>query len=591
MTSPRSLWDRIPVAFVPKLVTVLREGYGRRDLAADVMAGVIVGIVALPLAIAFGIASGVTPSQGLYTAIVGGFLISLLGGCRVQVGGPTGAFVVLIAGLVHKYGYDGLATATFLAGLMLIVMGIGKLGVIIQYIPFPVTVGFTSGIALIIAIGQIPSLLGLRVANDPSEVLSKLAVYARSANTISWTTTGVGMLALALAIYFPKLAGFTGKNWLRKIPGSLVAVVVTTAVVGCFHLNVATIGTRFGDLPSSVPMPRMPHLSLALARELFQPAIAIALLAGIESLLSAVVADGMTGRRHRSNVELIAQGAANIGSTIFGGIPVTGAIARTATNIKNGAKSPIAGIVHALVLLLIVLFLGRWAKLIPLTTLAAVLFVVAYNMSEWRTFVKLFSAPRSDLVVLLTTFLLTIVIDLTVAIEVGVVLASLLFIRRMSEVSQVESLTRQLRDDEEEPADPLSIELRDVPEGVVVYEVFGAFFFGAVDKFRTILAELESHPRVIIIRMRHVLVVDSSGLKFLEEMMLRCRKDGIVLILSGVHMQPLGAMDKSGLLDELGADRVFSHIDLALAAAREALTQVTTRASLPASRRSIRTSR
>jgi SulP family sulfate permease len=572
------LFSRLPTAFTPKLVTVLREGYTRRHLLDDLLAGIIVGVVALPLAIAFGIASGVTPAQGLYTAIISGLLISLLGGSRVQIGGPTGAFVVIVYGIVSKYGYNGLATATLLAGLMLVAAGLLRLGVLVKYVPFPVTVGFTSGIASIIALGQVPSLLGLQLAKDPPEAIEKVMAYASTIRTTNLWALGTGLLALALVAGWPKFSSRFGAKVLGKIPGSLVAIIVTTALVQLVHLPVVTIGDRFGSVPSSLPHLQLPAVSLQLMRDMFQPAVTIALLAGLESLLSAVVADGMIGGRHRSNMELVAQGVANLGSAMFGGIPATGAIARTATNIKNGARSPIAGIIHALVLLLIMVFFGRWAVLIPMSTLAAILLVVAYNMSEWRAFLKLFRAPKSDLGVLLVTFFLTVLVDLTVALEVGVLMAAVLFIKRMSEVSQVGILHRELDEDkqgndlpgeDELPPESTRTILRALPPGVFAFEVFGPVFFGAIDKFRSMMAELEQHPKVIILRMRHVLAIDSSGLHFLEEMILRCQREKVALLFSGIHMQPLVAMDKAGLLDLLGRDNLCGHLEDTLRRASE----------------------
>ncbi len=568
--------SRLPTSFTPKLVTILRAGYSRAHFADDVLAGIIVGIVALPLGVAFGIASGVTPAQGLYTAIVAGFLISLLGGSRVQVGGPTGAFVVLVYGIVQRYGYDGLALATLLAGMILVVAGLLRLGVIIKYVPFPVTVGFTAGIAVIIALGQFPALVGLQLQSDPADAIEKVLAYVAVSNTAAPVTALVGALALACVIGWPKLTNRLGWPFLGRIPGSLVAIIVTTVLVRTLNLPVQSIGDKFGAIPTTLPSLRVPHVDLALAREMFQPAIAIALLAGLESLLSAVVADGMIGGRHRANMELVAQGVANAASALFGGIPATGAIARTATNIKNGARSPVAGIVHAIVLVLIIVLFGRWASFIPLTTLAAILLVVAYNMSEWHSFLKLFRAPRSDLAILLTTFTLTVLVDLTVALEAGIVLAGVFFIKRMSDVSEIGVLHRELiqeRDDrglsslelgEENPGDVL----RHLPRGVFVFEVFGPVFFGAIDKFRTALAIVDQRPKVIILRMRHVLAIDSTGLHFLEETIHRCRRERTHLLLSGVHVQPLAAMDRARLLDLLGEENLCGSLEEALERAR-----------------------
>lgn len=562
------VFAKIPPAFTPILATILKEGYTKQDLIKDFLSGIIVGIVSLPLAIAFGIASGVTPAQGLTTAIIAGTLTAILGGSRVQVSGPTGAFIVIIYGIVQKYGYDGLATATLIAGILLIAMGLARFGGVLQFIPFPVTVGFTSGIALIIATGQVPAFFGMQLEKDPADWLQKIQTYAGHVTSVSLWAFAIGLLALLLALSWPKFSSRGASKVLSRIPGSLVAIVVTTVMVKLLDLPVLTIGDKFGVVPSSIPAPHLPKISIELVQAMFQPALTIAMLAGIESLLSAVVADGMTGHKHRPNMELIAHGCANVVSPIFGGIPSTGAIARTATNVRNGAKTPISGIIHAIVLLLIMLFFGKLAALIPMATLAAILLVVAYNMSEWRTFVKIFRAPKSDVIVLLMTFLLTVLVDLTVAIQVGVVAAAILFIRRMGEVSQVNTITQAISGDDEEIKDPMNLAARQIPQGVVVYEVFGSFFFGAVEKFRTILGELERPPKVLIIRMRAILSIDSSGLRFLEDVITRCEKEKVFLILSGVHMQPTIAMTNAGVLDMLGEEHFAANIDQALNMAR-----------------------
>ena len=546
----------------PKLLTVLREGYSRKQFVGDVTGGVIVGIIALPLAIAFAIASGVKPEQGLYTAIVGGLVIAVLSGSRVQIGGPTGAFIVIVYGIVQQYGYDGLAAATLLAGVILVALGVARLGTVIKYIPYPVTIGFTTGIALIIAAGQIRDFFGLRMDDVPADFIEKLAAYGEHAGSFSPAALVLGGASLGLMMVWPRLT--------HRVPGSLVAILVGTVAVAAFDLPVETIGSRFGSVPSHLPMPRLPNLSWDLVQSVISPAISIALLGGIESLLCAVVADGMTGRRHRSNMELIAQGAANIATPLFGGIPATGAIARTAANVKNGGSTPFAGIIHAIVLLLILLFFGKWASLIPMATLAAILLVVAYNMSEWRLFVRIFRSPRSDVLVLLTTFGLTVFFDLIVAIQVGVVLAALLFMRRMGEVTQVGYVT-QLLQDEEEGDDPSALNRRVIPQGVEVFEIDGPFFFGAADKFKSALSEVRSTPAVLILRMRKVLSLDATGLRALEEVYAQARRDGTVLVLSGVHANPLVVMQRSGFLDAIGEENVFDNIDDAFERAREVL--------------------
>jgi sulfate permease, SulP family len=550
--------------FTPKLVTALREGISPRQLSQDLMAGVIVGVVALPLAIAFAIASGVKPEQGLFTAIVAGLLISVLSGSRVQIGGPTGAFIVIIYGIVEKYGYDGLATATLLAGGLLICMGLARLGTVIKFIPFPVTVGFTAGIALIILVGQIRDFFGLQMEKVPAEFLEKIAAFAEHIGSVNPWAAVIAVASVLIILGWPRLT--------HRIPGSLVAIIATTAAVQLLNLPVETIGSRFGAVPNTLPAPQLPNISWELCRQMFSPALTIALLAGIESLLSAVVADGMTERRHRSNMELIAQGVANLATPIFGGIPATGAIARTATNIKNGGRTPIAGIVHAITLLLIMLFFGKWAALIPMATLAGILAIVAWNMSETHLFIKMFRGPKSDILVLVSTFLLTVLVDLTVAIQVGVVLAALLFMRRMAEVTQVGYVTRMLnQDDEENPDDPLSINRRKVPAGVEVFEVSGPFFFGAADKFKNAISAVEAKPRILILRLRHVLSLDATALQALESVHSRARREQTTLILSGVHAQPLIVLERSGLLDKIGADNIHGNIDDALNRARTLL--------------------
>ncbi len=551
--------------FVPKLWTCLREGYSREQLTKDLLAGIIVGIVALPLAIAFGIASGVKPEQGLYTAIVAGFIISALSGSRVQIGGPTGAFIVIVYDIIQRFGYDGLAIATLMAGGLLIAMGLARLGSIIKYIPYPVTVGFTSGIALIILTSQIRDLFGLRMEQVPSEFIDKLLAYGEHLTTFSLPTTLIGIGTVVTILLWPRVT--------HRIPGSLVAILITTALVTWFDLPVATIGSRFGEVPATLPAPHLPALPTwhELTR-LFSPALTIAILAGIESLLSAVVADGMTERRHRSNMELVAQGIANLVTPLFGGIPATGAIARTATNIKNGGRTPLAGMVHALTLMLILLFFGKWARLIPMPTLAGILVIVAWNMSEAHLFLKLLHGPRGDVLVLLSTFGLTVLIDLTVAIQVGMVLAAFLFMQRMAEATQVGFITRELRGEEvEEPDDPNSLRFREIPVGVEVFEINGPFFFGAADKFKNALGVISEPPKVLILRMRHALTLDATALQALESVLSKARRNDTQLLLSGVHAQPLVVMERSGFLQNIGLENVFGNIDDALNRARAIL--------------------
>ncbi len=549
--------------FVPKLWSTFQEGYTRQKFLNDLLAGIIVGIVALPLAIAFGIASGVKPEQGIFTAIIAGFIISALSGSRVQIGGPTGAFIVIVYDIIQRFGYDGLAIATMMAGALLIVMGLARLGGVIKFIPYPVTVGFTSGIALIILIGQIRDLLGLQVDQVPSEFFEKIVVYGKNLGTFSLLSTLIGIGTILVIYLWPRVT--------HRVPGSLIAILATTAIVALFDLPVATIGSRFGDVPNTLPIPHLPPLpSWDRLTQLFSPALTIAILAGVESLLSAVVADGMTEGRHRSNMELVAQGVANLVVPLFGGIPATGAIARTATNIKNGGRSPIAGIVHAVTLLLILLFFSKWAVMIPMPTLAGILVIVAWNMSEAHLFIKLLKGPRGDVLVLLSTFGLTVLIDLTVAIQVGMVLASFLFMQRMAEVTQVGFITRELRDEEEEDFnDPGSMRNREIPPGVEVFEINGPFFFGAADKFKNALGEISSPPKVLVLRMRHALTLDATALQALETVLARARRDGTQLVLSGVHAQPLIVMEQSNFLDEIGKENVFDEIDESLQRASE----------------------
>jgi SulP family sulfate permease len=547
---------------VPKLATTLKD-YNRQQLLSDVVAGTIVGIVAIPLAIAFAIASGVTPQQGLYTAIVAGFIISALGGSRVQIGGPTGAFVVIVYGIVQKYGVDGLTVATVMAGIILVILGVARLGTAIKFIPHSVTIGFTAGIALIIASQQIDTALGLKTGPLPAQVFERLAEYWRYIDTINPYAIAITAATLAILIIWPKIS--------TKLPAPFVALIAMTAIARLLHLPVVTIGDRFGVIHAGLPAPTFPHMTFTMVRELVAPAMTIAALGAIESLLSAVVSDGMIGSRHRSSMELVAQGVANIVTPLFGGIPATGAIARTATNVKAGGRTPIAGMTHSVVLLLITLFFGKLAGLIPLSVLAGILILVAYRMSEWRVFVAELRGPRSDAAVLLTTFFLTLLIDLTVGIGVGMVLASFLFMRRMSEVTDVRHITNDLDDDADELEDIDQISTRMVPPGIEVYEIDGPFFFGAAEKFKDVLAEVFRKPKVLIIRMRHVPAIDSTGLNVLRDLVHRTTRDRTLVLISELQNQPLAAMRRSGLLDEIGQDNVVGTIDLALAIAQQHL--------------------
>jgi sulfate permease, SulP family len=544
--------------FVPKLVTTL-EHYDREQFSRDLVAGIIVGIVALPLSIAFAIASGVSPESGLYTAVVAGFLISALGGSRVQIGGPTGAFVVIIYGIVHEHGVDGLTVATLMAGALLVVAGLLKMGALIRFIPQPLITGFTTGIAVIIATGQLKDALGLRMGAVPAELGERILEYGRHIGTTDWIALAVTVATLAILIFWPRIT--------HRIPGHLIAIIVTTAAVQLLDLPLETIGSRFGEINATPPRPTMPNLSFDQVRSLVGPAITIAMLGGIESLLSAVVSDGMIGARHRPNMELIGQGVANIASPLFGGIPATGALARTATNVKSGGRTPVAGIVHALTVLLITLFFGRWAALIPMATLAGILLVVAYQMSEWRVFRAELSSPREDVAVLLITFLLTALVDLTVAIAVGMVLSAFLFMKRMAEVSEVRAVTMGLGDEEDTAGEQLVV----APKGVEIYEIAGPFFFGATANFKDTLARVAGKPKVLILRMGRVPVIDGTGLRALSDVIHRSRRDGTLVLLAEVQPAPLSALRTSAVLDDVGEEHVCVSLSQALEIAQEEL--------------------
>ena len=538
-------------AYTPKLVTVLREGYDAATLRADAIAGLTVAIVALPLAMALGIASGASPDKGLVTAVVAGFLISALGGSRVQVGGPTGAFVVVIFNVIAQHGYDGLLIATLLAGVILMLAGVFRLGQMIKYIPHPVVTGFTAGIAVIIASSQVKDFLGLSITNVPAEFIPKWQAYFGAMSGLNWTALGVGAGALAIIIALRKFA--------PKLPGFLIAVIATSIAVALLKLPVDTIGSRFPDIPVGLPIPSLPELSFAKINAVLPSAFTIAFLAGIEALLSAVVADGMAGTRHRSNQELIGQGVANIGSAMFGGLPATGAIARTATNIRSGAKTPIAGMMHAVFLLLFILFAAKLMAFVPMAALAAILFMVAWGMSEYERFIALLRMPNSDRAVLLLTFGLTVLVDLTVAIGVGVTLASLLFMARMAEAVEVDTSGRQDAD-----LDSEDMSQRDaLPKGVEVFRITGPFFFGVAGELLETLRRLGQSPKVIILRMRLVPLLDASGVQALEEFIEQACFAGAKVVLSGVQHQPRSMLDRARLGHETG--RAFYAADFATA--------------------------
>ncbi|MBO5584322.1 MAG: sulfate permease [Prevotella sp.] len=552
-----SLWK-------PKLLTTIKN-YDRKTFMADLMAGIIVGIVALPLAIAFGIASGVSPEKGIITAIVAGFIIAACGGSKVQIGGPTGAFIVIVYGIIQQYGMQGLTIATLMAGVFLILLGVLRLGTIIKYIPYPIVVGFTSGIAVTIFTMQIKDLLGMDMAQVPSDFIEKWIAYAHNLGSIDLWSTIVGLASVAIIALMPRLSS--------KVPGSLVAIIVmTVAVLLLQHYGIATsvetIGDRF-SISSSLPDAFVPPLSWDAVKSLVAPALTIAVLGAIESLLSATVADGVTGDRHDSNTELIGQGLANIASPLFGGIPATGAIARTMANITGGGRTPVAGIIHAVVLLLIFLFLMPLARYIPMACLAGVLVVVSYGMSGWRSFRALMRNPKSDVTVLLLTFFLTIIFDLTIAIEVGLICACLLFMRRMAETTEVRAILDEIDLNEDADMERGNLEHLTIPEGVEVYEINGPYFFGAGNRFEDIMSRYGDRPRVRIIRMRKVPFIDSTGLHNLENLCLMSQREGITIVLSGVNPKVEAVLRKNHVDKLLGSDNICNHIDLALARARE----------------------
>ena len=561
--------------FKPKLFSTLKE-YNRKQFTTDLLAGIIVGIVALPLAIAFGIASGVTPEKGIITAIVAGLIVSLFGGSKVQIGGPTGAFIIIIYGIIQQYGFEGLTIATLLAGVFLILFGVLHLGTIIKYIPYPIVVGFTSGIALTIFTTQIKDLLGLTMQHVPSDFIEKWIAYFGAFPTIDPWSAAVGLLSVAVIALWPKVSRGSVAG---KLPGSLIAIILMTvaALLLKQYLGVTTIetiGDRF-SISSQLPGAQVPELTWDVVKALVSPAITIAILGAIESLLSATVADGVIGDRHNSNTELIAQGIANLASPIFGGIPATGAIARTMTNINNGGRTPVAGIVHAAVLLLIFLFLMPLAQYIPMACLAGVLVIVAYNMSGWRSFASILKNPKSDVIVLWVTFLLTVIFDLTIAIEVGLICACLLFMRRMAETTDVKIISQEINPEEETSDFQMgNLEHLTIPDGVEVYEINGPYFFGAGNKFEEIMGALRHQrrmPRVRIIRMRKVPFVDSTGIHNLTNLCLMSQGEGIQVVLSGVNPKVQEVLHKAGFDTMLGEENICSHINEALKRAEELL--------------------
>lgn len=536
---------------IPKSITCLK-GYTKEQFIKDFIAGIIVAIIALPLAIALAIASGVSPEKGLYTAIIGGFIVSLLGGSRVQIGGPTGAFVVIVYGIIQKHGIDGLILATIMAGVFLVIMGLLKFGSLIKYIPSSITSGFTSGIAIVILSTQVKDFFGLQMKTVPSQFADKLIAYFNNFHTINFQSLFIAVLALLIIVLWPKIS--------KKIPGTLIAIIIVTLVTMIFKLNVTTIGSQFGEISSALPKFRLPNFNLQMVNELIPSALTIAILCSVESLLSAVVADGMIGGNHRSNTELVAQGVANIFSGAFGGIPVTGAIARTAANVKNGGRTPVAGIVHSLALLIIMLVFMPYVKLVPMGALAAVLVVVSYNMGDWETFKILRKAPKSDALVFVVTFILTIFLDLVVAIGVGIVLASFLFMRKMANITEVNDI---LDDDENKDANEF-IENVEMPEHISMYEISGPFFFAAANKFVSAVQEMGVPTKVLIVKMSKVPFMDSTAYHSFEMLHDICRKHHTKLIILKIQEQPLGMLQKFGFVEVLGEKNFCDTVDEAV---------------------------
>ena len=554
--------------FKPKLIDSLKN-YSKEKFFSDLMAGIIVGIVALPLAIAFGIASGVSPEKGIITAIIAGFIISLLGGSSVQIGGPTGAFIVIIYGIIEKYGIEGLAIATLIAGIILVLMGLLKLGTVIKFIPYPIVVGFTSGIALIIFTTQIKDLFGLNISNVPGDFIGKWNTYLNNFSSMHLWSTITGITSILIIVLWSKVS--------KKIPGSLVAIIIVTIIVyilkNYFGIDgIETIGDRF-EIKASLPMPESLNLNMQTINALISPAFTIAILGAIESLLSATVADGVIGEKHNSNTELVAQGIANIVSPIFGGIPATGAIARTMTNINNGGRTPVAGLIHSIVLLLILLFISNLTKHIPMACLAGVLVIVAYNMSEWRTFRSLLKGPKSEIAVLMTTFLLTVIFDLTIAIEIGLLIAMLLFMKRIAETTRI-SISKDIINLSEGNETAIKEEKLILPKDVEVYEIEGPFFFGIANKFDESMRIVGKKPKIRIIRMRKVPFMDTTGLHNLELLCRNTEKEGIEIHLSGVNPKVMDLLYKSGLADKIGKEKIHSNINEAIEKVTERIKQL-----------------
>lgn len=534
----------------PKLFTMIKkQEFTKEKVIKDIVAGIIVAIIALPLSVALGISSGVSPEKGLITAVVAGFIISFVGGSRVQIGGPTGAFVIIVYGIIEDYGIDGLIMATIMAGVILVIFGLCRFGNIIKFVPHTITVGFTAGIAVTLLATQLKDFLGLQIDKVPAEFIPKIICYVKNISSINLTALVIGILSIIIILFWPKIN--------KKIPGSLVAIIITTLIVQLMGLDVETIGSKFPTLSGAIPMPSLPNMDLKTIEGLIQPAFTIAILAAMESLLSAVVADGMIGGNHNSNMELIGQGLGNIASGLFGGIPATGAIARTAANVKNGGRSPIAGMVHAVVLLLTMIMFMPLAKMIPMTTLGAILIVVSYNMGEWKTFASLLKAPKSEVTVLLLTFFLTVVLDLVVAIEVGMVLAMILFVRRVAENTEIKSTILGAEGDDEEVSDKSK-------GNVLVYEINGPFFFGVTHKFIDIMKGLNSSYDVLVLDMKHATTVDATAIDALERLYKRCEKNNIKLCLANIKEQPKKVLTNMGFIDLVGEEAVFKSRDKAI---------------------------
>ena len=547
--------------FKPKLITLIKTGISRKQVTKDILAGIIVGIVALPLAIAFAIASGVSPEKGLITAVVAGLVISVLSGSRVQIGGPTGAFIVIVYGIVQEHGIGGLTIATFLAGFLMIGMGLARFGNYLKFIPYPLIVGFTSGIALIIFSSQIKDLFGMPIESLPADFIDKWKVYGNNFTNLNWTAFVIAMLTILIALNFHRVT--------KKIPGSIVAIFLSTIIVYWFKLPVETIETKFGEISGKISLPNMPNIDYNTIKALIQPAIAIALLGSIESLLSAVVADGMMGGRHRSNMELVAQGTANIFSGLFGGIPATGAIARTATNIKNGGRTPIAGIVHAVVLLTIMLLLAPIAKLIPLSCLAGILIVVAWHMGEWHIFFSMMKSNRMDIIILLCTFFLTVFFDLILAIEIGMILSSFIFMKRMSEVTSIKNTRTNISHQNDDTL--FEEELPEIPKGVLIYEINGPLFFGASQKFQEVIIDTNQQPKILILRMRWVPFIDATGINRLKEMSRLLQSKGTDIIISGANREIKSELLKAGIYTILDKHNIQTDIHNAVLRAKQIL--------------------